>query len=170
MRDQVSVKIVSELHPAIKDKVEAAINKAEAGFPQWMAIRIAQGIRDIDYQNGLYAQGRTKPGKIVTDVRGGYSYHNYGLAVDFALLIDKDRNGKYDTVSWDTEGDLDQDKQKDWMEVVAIFKAAGFEWGGDWKSPIDRPHFQMPFGYKASALLARVNAGMLIPGTKFVKL
>ena len=52
------------------------------------------GYRSIEQQNALYAIGRTKPGSIVTKARGGYSWHNYGLAADYAFVI----NGK---VTWD---------------------------------------------------------------------
>ena len=52
------------------------------------------GIRDLVRSRGLgdvykrQAQGRTKPGKIVTNSPGGKSWHNYGLGVDFCLLKD----------------------------------------------------------------------------------
>jgi peptidoglycan L-alanyl-D-glutamate endopeptidase CwlK len=45
-------------------------------------IRVVQGLRSWTEQDALYAMGRTAPGKIVTNVKGGYSYHNYGMAVD----------------------------------------------------------------------------------------
>jgi peptidoglycan L-alanyl-D-glutamate endopeptidase CwlK len=49
------------------------------------------------------------------------------------LLVDKDKNGTYETASWDIKTDFDGDGKADWMEIVAIFKRYGFEWGGDWK-------------------------------------
>jgi peptidoglycan L-alanyl-D-glutamate endopeptidase CwlK len=100
--------------------------------------------RSIDEQNGLYAKGRTTSGKIVTNSRGGQSYHNYGLAIDIAFIVD----GK---VSYDTKKDFDKDGVADWMEVVRIFKSYGWEWGGDWKF-LDLPHFQKTFGYSIKAL------------------
>ena len=45
---------------------------------------ITSGFRSVADQNTLYAQGRTQPGNIVTNARGGRSLHNYGLAVDVA--------------------------------------------------------------------------------------
>ena len=96
---------------------------------------ITQGLRTFAEQDALYAQGRTKPGKKVTNAKGGQSVHNYGFAVDIALII-KDKE-----VSWDTKKDWDKDNQSDWMEVVSVFKKYGWSWGGDWVSFKDMPHF-----------------------------
>lgn len=116
----------------------------ERSFKENVEIRITHGYRSISFQNDLYAQGRTKPGAIVTSARGGYSYHNYGLAIDFVL-----RKSGYDITA-----DYDKDGIADWMEVVAQAKLLGFEWGGDWEKFIDRPHFQMAFGLSTAELRA----------------
>ncbi len=76
----------------------------------------------------------------MTIAKGGQSYHNYGLAIDFALKLD---NGN---VVWDLDRDDNNNGEADWMEVVAIAKDLGFEWGGDWTSFKDYPHLQMDFG------------------------
>lgn len=115
-------------------------------------VRIVQGFRTFAEQAALYAQGRTKPGNRVTEAKAGQSYHNYGLAIDFALLID----GK--TISWEVGKDYDGDNKSDWMEVVWTFKDAGWLWGGAWKKP-DRPHLEKPLGYTWQQLLALHNAG-----------
>lgn len=159
MKDKISAERVAKLHPAIRAEVAALIDKAEAQLPSTAMIRIVQGLRTIEEQNGLYAQGRTKPGKIVTNARGGKSYHNYGLAIDFAILYDKDGNGTYETLSWDIFYDHDKDGKRDWMEVVEIFKAAGYKYGGDWKSIKDYPHLEKSFGYSVAQLLARYKRG-----------
>jgi peptidoglycan L-alanyl-D-glutamate endopeptidase CwlK len=85
----------------------------------------------------------------VTNAKGGTSYHNFGLAIDFALLLP---DGKQ--VSWDLKRDGDGDKVADWTEVVQEAKALGFEWGGDFVSIKDAPHFQMAFGLTTSQLRA----------------
>lgn len=97
----------------------------------------------------MYAQGRTKPGPIVTNAKGGYSYHNFGLAIDFALLLS---NGS--SVSWDMNADYNSNNIKDWIEVVDEAKKLGLEWGGDWTSFKDYPHFQMLFGLSTAKLRA----------------
>jgi peptidoglycan LD-endopeptidase CwlK len=169
MRDKISIPRAAQLHPAIRDEVVALIDQAELQLPTYLAIRIVQGLRTIEEQDALYAQGRTKPGNIVTNAHGGSSYHNYGLAIDFAILVDKDGNGTYDEPSWDIKKDNDKDGVADWLEVVKIFEAVGWEWGGKWASIKDYPHVQKTFGYKWQTLFAKYNSSDFILGTKYVK-
>ena len=87
------------------------------------------GYRSVESQNQLYAKGRTAPGSIVTNARGGYSWHNFGLAADYAFVI----NGK---VTWNGPWDM----------FGKIAQQCGLEWGGSWKSFKDRPHVQWTKG------------------------
>lgn len=107
--------------------------------------RLAYTLRTNAEQEALYALGRTKPGKVVTNAKGGQSYHNYGLACDIVLLKDTNGDGTFETASWETNVDFDGDGVADWVEVVRIFKKFGWEWGGDWKFS-DKPHFQKTLG------------------------
>jgi len=159
MRDKVSEGRVALLHPAVRAEVKKLIEQAEAGLPPTMAVRIVQGLRTIEEQNELYAQGRTKPGPIVTKAKGGSSYHNYGLAIDFAILTDKDGNGTFEDLSWDIKRDNDKDGVADWLEVVKIFEAAGWSWGGKWASLKDYPHLEKTFGYNWRQLLEKYKPG-----------
>lgn len=168
MRDKISLDRVNLLHPAIRQECIACIDKAEAQFPPNIAIRIVQGLRTIDEQNALYAKGRTKPGKIVTNAKGGKSYHNYGLAIDFAMLYDKDGNGSFETLSWDTAKDGDDDGLKDWLEVVKVFETAGWVWGGRFSKFKDAPHLQRTFGYNIATLLTKYKAKEFLLGTQYV--
>ena len=146
--DSVTIQRVEKLHPRIKPIVFDNLSKC---IDMKVPIRIVQGLRTVDEQNALYAQGRTTPGPIVTKAKGGDSWHNYGLSFDFCLL----RNGK--AISWNREEDLDGDGQKDWSEVVNLFILTGFDWGGNWTSFPDYPHIQKLFGLtlsKAKKLLA----------------
>lgn len=170
MRDKISLERAKQLHPSVRDEVINLVTEVEKGFPPNIAVRIVQGLRTIDEQNALYAQGRTKPGNIVTNAKGGSSYHNYGLAIDFAILIDKDGNGTYDELSWDIKKDNDKDGVADWLEVVKVFEAAGWEWGGRWSSIKDYPHVQKTFGHKWQKLIERYNKKQLITGTQYVQL
>jgi peptidoglycan LD-endopeptidase CwlK len=158
MRDNISEGRLLKLHPAIRDEVRLLIDKAESRLP-FTAIRIVQGLRTFAEQDALYQQGRTKPGNRVTNARGGASFHNYGLAIDFALLYDKDKNGTYETLSWDTLKDMDKDGEADWAEVVRIFEEAGYVWGGNFSSIKDNPHLEKTFGFTWRQLLAKHNAG-----------
>lgn len=171
MRDKITEQRIAFLHPSIRQDVTDAINEAEAGFRADMAIRIVQGLRSIEEQNALYAQGRngdTRPK--VTNAKGGNSYHNYGLAADFAILYDKDMNGQYEELSWNTAKDYDKDGVIDWQEVVAAFKKRGFKWGGNFRTFKDYPHVEKSFGHSPSDLLAKWRGKNLIPGTQYVKL
>lgn len=167
MRDTISTKRVALLHPKIRNEVITLIDKAEANLP-FVAIRIVQGLRTFEEQNELYAKGRTQPGPRVTNSKGGQSYHNYGLAIDFALLYDTNKDGKFDLLSWDTLKDFDRDGESDWMEVVDIFEEAGYTWGGRFTSLKDNPHLEKTFGNNWRKLLAMHDAGEFMIGEKYV--
>ena len=162
--DKITEQRIALLHPHIKDEVTQLITKANQALTTHSQVRIVQGLRTIEEQDGLYALGRTKPGKIVTNAKGGSSYHNYGLGIDFCLMIDDTQ------VSWDTKKDFDGDGQSDWLEVVKIFKASKYEWGGDFKKIVDYPHFQKTFGYSVKELRAKYQAKDFIPDTQYVNL
>lgn len=144
-----STKRLVGLHPVVLTATTVLIERCYArGVP----ILITQGLRTFAEQNALYEQGRTKPGAIVTNARGGYSYHNYGLAIDFALLLP---NGS--SVSWNMLLDSNNNQVADWQEVAKEAKALGFEWGGDWTGFKDYPHFQMTLGLTLTQLRAGVK-------------
>ncbi len=170
MRDKISLDRCNKLHPAVRQEAIDAITEAEAGFPQNMMIRVVQGLRTIAEQDALYAQGRTKPGQKVTNARGGSSYHNCGLAIDFAIMHDKDGNGTYEQLSWDTALDFDQDGVIDWQEVVNQFKKRGWSWGGNFRTFPDMPHCEKPHGYTVKQLREKVADRDFIPGTEYVML
>lgn len=155
MRDKISLERAQKLHPQVRQEVIDIINQIEAAWQPAWAIRIVQGLRTIQEQNNLYAQGRTMPGKIVTNAKGGSSYHNYALAIDFALLHDKDGNGSYETLSWNVE-------DPGWHEVVKAFEAKGWYWGGNFSSIKDYPHLEKSFGFKPSELLKRYKEGQYV--------
>jgi peptidoglycan L-alanyl-D-glutamate endopeptidase CwlK len=90
-------------------------------------------------QDRLYKKVRTTDGNIVTNTKGGESYHNYGLAVDFALKT------AFVNVIWDMKYDGNKNGKSDWKEVVELAKGLGLEWGGDWTQFKDYPHVQMGF-------------------------
>jgi peptidoglycan LD-endopeptidase CwlK len=163
MRDAVSIPRVKRLHPKVVNEVFETIGQIEASWPLTVAIRIVQGLRTIKEQNDLYAQGRTKPGKKVTNAKGGSSFHNYGLALDFALLFDKDGNGSYETLSWD-------ERHPHWQEVVKAFEAKGWFWGGKFSTIHDAPHLQKTFGLSWQKCLVKYNDKDFIPGTEYINL
>ncbi|MFB5663894.1 M15 family metallopeptidase [Alteribacillus sp. HJP-4] len=141
------------LVPEVKKKSEQLQKQAEA---EGIDVVITDGYRSAEEQNELFAEGReSTDGGIVTYAEGGSSYHNYGLAVDFALRLDDGQ------IVWDTERDDNDNGEADWMEVVEIAKDLGFEWGGDWQGFSDYPHLQMDFGLSLEELREAEEQSML---------
>jgi peptidoglycan L-alanyl-D-glutamate endopeptidase CwlK len=132
-----NVPMPTEVNPIVAVKRDQLIQRAAQ---KGINIVITDDFRSAEEQDKLYARGRTAEGTIVTHVEGGESYHNYGLAIDFALLL------KDGTVVWDLKRDDNKNGKSDWMEVVTIGKELGFEWGGDWYGFKDYPHLEMDFG------------------------
>ena len=96
------------------------------------ALIITCTYRSEDEQKTLYAQGRTKPGAIITYADGDSkkSNHNYypSRAMDFAVMI----GGK---ITWD---------YKEYNVVGELAVKHGMVWGGDWERFKDRPHIGLP--------------------------
>lgn len=126
------------LHPLFRNeilKLNQALRKAELG------IFLFEGLRSFNRQGFLYAQGRTKKGRIVTKAPPGFSYHNYGLAGDFVWDLDIYKPGMQWT--WDGRYDL-------FGKVVAKFPL--LEWAGTWKTFKEYPHVQWKTDYSTSDL------------------
>lgn len=122
----------------VAEKADLLVSEAAR---KGIRVVITDEFRSADAQDRLFAKGRTEPGDVVTHARGGESYHNYGLAIDFAIASRDSGN-----LLWDMDYDGNGNSRSDWKEVVAIAKTLGFEWGGDWKQFKDYPHLQMTYG------------------------
>nr|WP_237417163.1 M15 family metallopeptidase [Halobacillus litoralis] len=131
------VPLPTNLHPTVEKRKDQLVEKVKGAG---INIVITEGHRSVERQDKLYEQGRSSNGQIVTHARGGESYHNYGLAIDFALEHEDGR------IIWDTEYDGNGNGRSDWLEIVKAAKGLGFEWGGDWENFKDYPHLQMDFG------------------------
>lgn len=112
-----------------------ALNFIHACKLQGIDLLITSTYRDVESQNTLYAQGRTAPGKIVTNARGGQSFHNFRVAFDVVPL----RAGK---PVWGTKGD----NGALWRQVGDLGEAQGLEWAGRWVRFPEFPHFQFTGG------------------------
>lgn len=146
MRDKISHDRALLLHPKVRFEVINIINYLESAWPANTKVRIVQGLRTIEEQNTLYAKGRTTPGPKVTNARGGKSYHNYGLAIDYVIMVDG-------AIDW--EHPLNK-------EVIAAFKSKGWKWGGEFKSIVDKPHFEKSFGFTVSHLYSKYQQGAYV--------
>lgn len=127
------------VHPELVIKIKQILAAMAAlGFP----MMVVQGLRTAEAQAALYAQGRTKPGKIVTNCDGIKTKSNhqakadgFGHAVDLAFIDDPRTpvNETWDEQLWHQAGPA----------YGACAKALGLVWGGDWKSITDRPHVEL---------------------------
>lgn len=86
--------------------------------------------RDEAMQTALYARGRTRPGRVVTNARAGQSMHQWRVAYDAIPTL----GGK---ALWDDE---------DAVRLMGLAgEAAGLEWAGRWRGKLrERVHFQAP--------------------------
>ncbi len=106
--------------------------------------KIISGTRTYSEQAELYAQGRTKPGRIVTNAAAGRSNHNFGIAWDVGLFKGSDY--------------LEESPLYDVMGTIG--KNLGLEWGGDWSSLIDKPHFQLKVGLTLAEVRGKFESGL----------
>ncbi|HEY6026066.1 MAG TPA: M15 family metallopeptidase [Pseudolabrys sp.] len=134
--DHVSEARLSLIYPALASKVRTMHDILEL---EGIEIRVVQGLRSWNEQDNLYAQGRTAPGKIVTNVKGGHSYHNFGLAVDCVPSthtpdqpFDPDWNASHPA----------------WKRMSDVGISLGLVSGATWRTFPDAPHFQLSGRFK----------------------
>jgi peptidoglycan hydrolase-like protein with peptidoglycan-binding domain len=131
---------ISQLHPIVrKAAVKVYVQLQSEGLP----FRIYEAFRFAERQADLYAQGRTKPGDIVTYAQPWFSYHQYGLAVDFVLFVNNDW-------SWNDGGD----KEKLWARMHELGTQEGLM-----RLNFETPHLQIT-GTSSNAL----REGIYPPG------
>ncbi len=113
-----------------------------------MTARILSGTRTYAEQNALYAQGHDgRPGKVVTKARGGESNHNFGIAWDIGLFD----NAKY----------LDDSPLYAKAGPIVLAATSGVEWGGNWTTIIDQPHYQLITNLGIADVRTRFEAGQV---------
>jgi peptidoglycan L-alanyl-D-glutamate endopeptidase CwlK len=137
----INSRSLDELLPPVKERVEWFIKLCNM---EGIDILVTSTYRDQESQRALYAQGRTMPGKIVTNAGPGDSWHNWRCAVDVVPLV----NGKPE---WDGSNPV-------WARIGELGKEAGLEWAGDWKSFRELAHFQ----YTGGHTLAQLKTGATI--------
>ena len=133
---------IDDLLPRVAARAREFVDRcAVAGVP----VLITSTYRDNESQNELYAKGRTTPGPKITNVQGGHSFHQYRVAFDFVPVND------FSIPQWSTKAL--------WDKCGLIGEACGLEWGGRWKSFVDRPHMQ----YTGGRTIAEYLAGLVEP-------
>ena len=128
MVDARSEKAIATLLPQVQPMARALVQKAAVSG---ITIRILSGLRSYEEQDALYAQGRSAPGSIVTNARGGYSNHNFGIAFDVGVF----------------EGNRYLGDSPKYKAVGVLGMDLGLEWGGSWKTIVDQPHYQLRPGW-----------------------
>src|SRR4030067_1748528 len=114
-------RLISDLDSKIQPYVRKFLDEANELTLPWLTF-ITDGFRTPQEQQALYEQGRSRPGKIVTNAKGlpiCQSNHCKRLAVDVAFQ----RNGK---LSYNANL---------YRKIVPIAKRYGASWGGDWSFP-----------------------------------
>lgn len=121
---------ISLCNPILQEAWEFAFNKFCQEHPDKPIPFLTATYRSSQEQDQLYAQGRTKPGKRVTNLKGGQSKHNTGKAFDIAFKK--------------------EDETLDWSPALfKLFAMYVLEqnpeivWGGSWKKFVDNPHFEI---------------------------
>lgn len=135
---------LAKLAPGFRRRVEAVVKDLEtAGLDPW----VVECVRTAERQAWLYAQGRTRPGNIVTKAKSHLqSWHGHGLAVD---IISR-------SAHWGAPASF-------WTALGQACTAHGLTWGGHWRSFPDRPHCQdgrVPVGPKPADRERTATAGM----------
>ena len=131
---------ISICHPELQQKAEKLVSACRG---QGLLIGIGECFRTVAEQDALYAKGRTAPGSIVTNAKGSSysSHHQWGTAFD---IYRNDGTGAYNN----NDGFFDL--------VGTIGVKIGLEWGGNWKSPVDKPHFQLPYWGSTTTMLKNI--------------
>jgi peptidoglycan LD-endopeptidase CwlK len=122
--DERSETHIATLHPRVQPYARALVRKAAS---QGITIKVISGTRTYEEQAKLYAQGRTATGPKVTNARPGFSNHNFGLAFDIGIFS----ANRY------------MEESPAYKAVGALGVELGLDWGGNWKSIQDEPHFQL---------------------------
>lgn len=120
---------INELLPIVKVKCQALVDECKK---QSISLTVTGTYRSIEEQNGLYNQGRTTPGQIITNAKGGQSLHNWRVAFDIVPIVN---------------GAVQYNDDVLWAKIAKIGASIGLEWGGSWVTFPDKPHFQFTQGY-----------------------
>lgn len=139
--DERSERTIATLQPQVQPYARALVLKAAS---IGITIKVISGLRTYDEQNALYAKGRTKPGNVVTNARGGYSNHNFGIAFDIGVF----------------KGTSYIPESPQYKAVGAIGTDLGLEWGGNWTSIRDEPHFQLRPAWATGGTEREMLAGL----------
>ena len=114
-----SINNLRGVHPDLVRVVKRAISISKVDFT------VVEGLRSVARQKELFAKGATKTMR---------SRHIHGFAVDLAPYV-------AGSIRWDWPL---FSPIEDAMKEAAKIEGVEIEWGGDWASFPDGPHWQLP--------------------------
>ena len=153
--DARSEKNLASLLPEVQSKFRAFVEEAQAlAVSKGLQYVVICGTRTYQEQAALYRRGRDIPGPKVTNAPPGYSMHNFGLAIDMGVFegksyLDSDKPAKADAFH---------------KAASAIAAKHGIRWGGNFKSIVDAPHFELDTKISLAELRNRKETGKPLLG------
>jgi len=153
-----TAKTYGTFDPRTEENIASLVPKAQRAARQFLVaakvfpytVKILSGGRTYAEQTAIYAQGRSKPGKVVTNAPAGSSNHNFGIAFDVGIFDGK----TYFTGATKAQTDA-------YLKLRKLTKPAVLEldWGGDWKSSKDYPHYELHTGMSTRQVRASLESG-----------
>lgn len=123
MNDAISNQRLSRCHPRV---IQMANQAADLLAMEGIYFRVDDALRTYAEQDAEFARGPA-----FTRARGGYSAHNFGMAIDCVPFA----SGSTGAMDFNV-------KSPNFQAMIAAMKKVGFEWGGDWvHMPGDFDHF-----------------------------
>lgn len=158
--DQLTIDRIQTAHPKIRKQLEADYIECNNLLPKGVRLRFAYVYRSPEEQDRLFKQ-RPK----VTNSKAFQSIHQYALAFDYVIMLDKDNNGTFEAIDWDINTSYHK-------TVVEFFVKKGYTWGGSWKTFKDYPHFQKDYGLDWRQMFKKINSGDYITenGIKYINI
>lgn len=142
--DERSERNLATLHPKVQSLARSFLSAANKILSRnGVTVKIISGTRTWAEQDALYAKGRTAPGPKVTNARGGFSNHNFGVAFDIGLFRGKEYLGTSPL----------------YKELGPVGESLGLKWGGRFKSIVDYPHYEYKTGLTLAQMRDRVKEG-----------
>lgn len=123
------------VHPELIRRLETLFDAMErAGYKLF----VVEGLRSRQRQGELWRQGRTAPGRRVTNCDGIVRKSNHQVKPDgFGHACD---------VAFEGATPYPPEEDSAWIILGANANRVGLDWGGDWQKFPDRPHLELPNG------------------------
>lgn len=127
--DERSEKVFATLQKEVQPYMRSLIH---AAAKQGMVVKALSGLRTYAEQEEVFSRGKSK-------AHGGFSNHNFGIACDFGIFVE----GKYIDDEVDAKRMSSRTMDAMYSSLGVIGRELGLDWGGDWHSFVDMPHFQL---------------------------